>query len=227
MKRVASMVLAIALAASCTSGGGTESQVRDSFCVHVLPLAAFGEGSLSAVYPATWIDETVSALRVDADLFQRAGDPVMASRVRNLASKIDAAPVRGQPDIAVFLDGSLTDSRRAALEAYLRSLSAVASVEYVSQEEAFARFKEQYKDNATLIENVTADALPASFEVNINDPSELGSIKAQIERQSGVVKVADRPVEYVYLDVEEDLDALVRQASCPSLRSSSRASPST
>jgi cell division transport system permease protein len=76
-------------------------------------------------------------------------------------------------EVSVFLCGTLSESascsggvvtpdQRSSIQADLKALPVVESVFYESQTEAFARFKERFKDSA-IAQNVTADQLPESF----------------------------------------------------------------
>ncbi len=85
-------------------------------------------------------------------------------------------------EVSVFLCGSLSESpscaggvvtqeQRVAIKADLEALPVVQSVFYESQTEAFERFKERFKDSA-IAQNVTADQLPESFRVKLEDPTQ-------------------------------------------------------
>ncbi len=105
-------------------------------------------------------------------------------------------------EVAVFLcgadsaeaacpDGAVTDEQRTQIEAELRALPAVEEVYYESQEEAYARFKEQFK-NTAIVENVTPDVLPESFRVKLANPEDYAVIYSAFNGRPGVEQVQDQ-----------------------------------
>jgi len=88
--------------------------------------------------------------------------------------------------VQVFLKDGLDQARRDAVRAQLEREPAVESVDYVSQEEALSRFKARLKDQATLLEGLGTNPLPASFEIRLRpDPAVLGGLSALAERAQG------------------------------------------
>jgi cell division transport system permease protein len=73
----------------------------------------------------------------------------------------------------------------------LKSLPQVETVFYESKQEAFVRFKEQFKDSA-IANNVTADALPESFRIKLKDPTQYVIVASAIEGRPGVEQVQDQ-----------------------------------
>ncbi len=106
-------------------------------------------------------------------------------------------------EVAVFLcgdassetscpDGAVTDEQRTQIEADLRALPEVSEVYYESQEEAFARFKEQFKNNPSIVQNTTADVLPESFRVKLQDPEQFAIIYSAFNGRPGIEEVQDQ-----------------------------------
>lgn len=87
--------------------------------------------------------------------------------------------------------GAVTDQQRDEIEDVLRALPQVDSVFYESKEEAYERFKEQFKDSA-IADNVTADALPESFRVKLTDPTQYDVVATAVEGKPGVEQVQDQ-----------------------------------
>jgi len=65
-------------------------------------------------------------------------------------------------EISVFLTKNVTADQRESISRGLHALPQVQQVYYESQQQAFERFKKQFKDSPGLVENVRADALPES-----------------------------------------------------------------
>ncbi len=106
-------------------------------------------------------------------------------------------------EVAVFLcgdassetscpDGKVTDEQRTQIEADLRALPEVAEVYYESQDEAFVRFKDQFRNNPAIVENTTADVLPESFRVKLQDPEQFAIIYSAFSGRPGVEEVQDQ-----------------------------------
>jgi len=105
-------------------------------------------------------------------------------------------------EVSVYLCGSLSDSpscaagpvtsdQRLAIQADLKSLPVVQEVFYESQQQAFVRFKERFKDSA-IAQNVTADQLPESFRVKLKDPTQYSVVVSAFTGRPGVDLVQDQ-----------------------------------
>jgi len=105
-------------------------------------------------------------------------------------------------EVSVFLCGSLSESpscaggvvtsdQRLQIQQDIQSMSAVDSVFYESQSQAFARFQERFKDSA-IAANVTADQLPESFRVKLKDPTQFAVIVTAFSGRPGVDVVQDQ-----------------------------------
>jgi cell division transport system permease protein len=105
-------------------------------------------------------------------------------------------------EVSVFLCGTLSESptcvngivsaeQRAAIKTDLEALPVVDSVFYESQTEAFARFKERFK-NSAIAQNVTADQLPESFRVKLKDPTQFDVVVSAFSGRPGVDIVQDQ-----------------------------------
>lgn len=105
-------------------------------------------------------------------------------------------------EVSVYLCGSLSDSpscaagpvtsdQRLSIQADLKALPVVQEVFYESQQQAFARFKERFKDSA-IAQNVTADQLPESFRVKLKDPTQYSVVVSAFTGRPGVDLVQDQ-----------------------------------
>ena len=126
----------------------------------------------------------VSTVFISLFLF---GGALMIGKEVNLI--LDATTEKVQ--VAVFLEDTISDGDRNRLENMLRQMPEVQSVTYESKQEAFQRFKEIFKGQPAITNNVTADAIPASFEVKLKDPSKFDVVAARLNGQPGIESIRD------------------------------------
>jgi cell division transport system permease protein len=69
--------------------------------------------------------------------------------------------------VIVYLEDGLEDRVRASLENRLREDPAVESIDFVSREQALARFREMFRDLRALPEDLGENPFPASLEVSL------------------------------------------------------------
>jgi cell division transport system permease protein len=86
-------------------------------------------------------------------------------------------------EVSIFLKQDVTTDQRDAIRKRLASDSLVANVVYENKDEAYARFREQFKDSPELVRNVRPKALPESFRVKLADPTQYEQAAAQYAGQ--------------------------------------------
>lgn len=86
---------------------------------------------------------------------------------------------------------AVTDAQRSALEQQLQALPEVKAVFYESEQEAFDRFKEQFR-NSPIAGNVQLGDIPQSLRVQLQDPTKFEVITSQFENAPGVATVQDQ-----------------------------------
>jgi len=84
-----------------------------------------------------------------------------------------------KPQITVFFTNKAAAGDADALKKTLEATGKVASVKFVSKDDALAIYREQNKSDPLLLEMVTADILPASLEVSAMDPNFLHELEPQ------------------------------------------------
>ena len=101
--------------------------------------------------------------------------------------------VGGRVEISIFLTDDISAAQQANLDTLLNEMPEVAEVRYESKQDAFERAQLLFKDNPDILENLTPDALPASFRVKLVDPeTDFQVISAQLEGQPGIEKIDDQ-----------------------------------
>jgi cell division transport system permease protein len=95
-------------------------------------------------------------------------------------------------EVSIFLDKNVTADQRDALRRALVSDPLASKVQYESKDEAYNRFREQFKDSPELLRNVKPNALPESFRVKLRDPSKYEVAATKYAIQPGVDRVVDQ-----------------------------------
>jgi len=73
-------------------------------------------------------------------------------------------------EIRVFLKDDVTTEERESLERFIRKMTEVKSVRYISKEQALEDFKNMYKDQADMLKQIEGNPLPAEFKIRMLDP---------------------------------------------------------
>lgn len=95
-------------------------------------------------------------------------------------------------DVASCAGGGVTQAQRDQLDSDLEGLSPlVTNYWFESNEEAYERFREQFRNSAVL-ESVPQEAIPESFRVQLSDPQKYDVVSAAFEGAPGVEGVEDQ-----------------------------------
>lgn len=95
-------------------------------------------------------------------------------------------------EVAVYLADPVNPDTVRTLTEMLTDLPVVAEVHYETKEEACARFKELFKGQKALVNNVDCSALPASLRVKMAEPEEFEQVAAVLKGQPGVDRIVDQ-----------------------------------
>jgi len=95
-------------------------------------------------------------------------------------------------EVSIFLADDVTEDQRQSIQDDLQALPEVSRVEYESKADAFKRFKEQFKDSPSLVENASEDALPESFRVKLKDPEKFDVVSSAFAERAGVEEVLNQ-----------------------------------
>ena len=100
--------------------------------------------------------------------------------------------LRDKVEVSVFLVDEITPQQQNDVQATVQELEVVRKVTYVTKEQAYEEFKELYKDQPALYENIDADVLPASFRVEMADPERVDVVRSKLDRNPAVEEIADQ-----------------------------------
>jgi cell division transport system permease protein len=94
-------------------------------------------------------------------------------------------------NVNVYLDKSISDAQTQNILSILRSMPQVSSVTYRSQEEAYQVFLKEFSNQPNMTQNVSPDALPASFRVDLEDPKQFTQVAVRLQGQPGIATIQD------------------------------------
>ena len=96
-------------------------------------------------------------------------------------------------EMSVYLSDDATPADRQAVESLLVAGPIVAGHQFVSKEEALARFKSTFTDLAGAVETLEGNPLPASYEVRLQatpgSTQAIAELASRLEQASGVSDV--------------------------------------
>ncbi len=94
-----------------------------------------------------------------------------------------------RPQLTVFFKDTAENTHIEQLKAQLVSTGKTSQVTYISKEQALEIYKNINKDEPELVELVTADILPASLEVQAQNPEDLKSLAGVVSTSEFVDRV--------------------------------------
>jgi cell division transport system permease protein len=98
----------------------------------------------------------------------------------------------GNVEVAVYLTDPVNPQTVQSLTSKLDDLTVVSNVQYETKQQACDRFKEIFKNQKALVENVDCSALPASLRVKLSDPEQYRQVAAVLQGQPGIERIVDQ-----------------------------------
>jgi cell division transport system permease protein len=95
------------------------------------------------------------------------------------------ASVRQDVSVEAYFPPDATQEEIDGIISDVKSWPEVSGVNYVSEEEALAAFKETFADRPELSENLAPGVLPASIQIQLEDPSEAEAVAQRLEQEKG------------------------------------------
>ena len=93
------------------------------------------------------------------------------------------------PTVTAFFKESAKQSEIDSLEAKIQATDKVSKINFVSKQEALARYQQQNKNDPILLDLVTADVLPASLEISTYHIEDLTPVAAMLHNSPIVDQV--------------------------------------
>ncbi len=94
-----------------------------------------------------------------------------------------------KPQVTAFFRNEAKQDEINALENQLSSTGKTSSIKFVSKQDALKIYKEQNKNDPLLLDLVTADVLPSSFEISTQKIEDLSVISDMLKKSSLVSDV--------------------------------------
>jgi cell division transport system permease protein len=94
--------------------------------------------------------------------------------------------------VTIFLKNDVTEAQRANLDTTLDGDPLIKDHFYESKQEAYERFKEQFRDAQDLVNSVKPEALPESFRVTLNNPEQFSEIDQKYKGSEGIDQIVDQ-----------------------------------
>ncbi len=99
--------------------------------------------------------------------------------------------VEQKVEITVYLKNNPdpTESEVGAMQTEIMSWPEVKSSVFVSKQDALERLRQDFKDNPEILDGLTGNPLPASFEISLVDPQAVDKVAARFNGESIVDEV--------------------------------------
>src|SRR5690349_2636444 len=94
--------------------------------------------------------------------------------------------------VSIYLRDDISPTQQQHLPDLLNGMPEVSSIHYESKDEAFRRFQQIFRNQSQLTQNVSRDALPASFRVKLRDPEQFQLVATRLAGQPGIDKTVDQ-----------------------------------
>ena len=95
-------------------------------------------------------------------------------------------------EMSIFLKADVSPDQRKALETQLSHDKRVSHAQYESQNEAYQRFRTEFKDAKDLVGSTKPESLPASFRVKLEDPHKYSAVQADYKDKPGVEQIVNQ-----------------------------------
>lgn len=95
-------------------------------------------------------------------------------------------------EVSMYLKDNIAPETQQKLLTDLESQDVVAKVEYESKEKALENAKKIFAQDPILLQDTTAEALPASFRIKLHDPEQFQVIASMFEGREGVDEIVDQ-----------------------------------
>lgn len=121
-----------------------------------------------------------------------------------VASHLALDFLESKAQLTAFFKDEATEEEIFALKSELLANEGILEVSYTSKEEAMEIYKEEYKDEPTLLESITANIFPASLDIRAQKISDLEATNKMLKKNNLVEEVV------YFQDVAENFKQISR-----------------
>ena len=138
----------------------------------------------------------LSTATIGVALFVLGGFLIVTSNLERLAAEWGQTA-----EMSVYLTDEIEAADRAVLEDLLRGAPPVTTFEFVSKEEALARFQSTFSDLAGSVDTLEGNPLPSSYEARLAAGAGApGDLDALVQALRGIAGVEDVRYDQQWLD---------------------------
>jgi cell division transport system permease protein len=112
-------------------------------------------------------------------------------------------------EVSVFLATDVTDPQKEDIRRTLEDILVVQEVFHETKEQAYNRFKEQFKDSPDMVRNVSPSAMPESYRIKLADPEQFDQVHDEF--CTGQLNASGREVCNPGIDLVVDQRKLVER----------------
>jgi cell division transport system permease protein len=94
-------------------------------------------------------------------------------------------------EVSVFLRDDASSDEVDALGARIAEIPEVDQVFFENRDQAYENFKQLFRDNPALVENVDPDAMPQSYRIKLVDPADFPVIRARLAGDPAIDQIRD------------------------------------
>ena len=88
--------------------------------------------------------------------------------------------------IRVFLKDDITVEEQKSMDLFIRNMSEVKSVQFISKDQALQEFKDMYKDKPAMVNEIEGNPFPPEFKVRMKDPKYNAIVAQRIQARPEV-----------------------------------------
>jgi cell division transport system permease protein len=94
-------------------------------------------------------------------------------------------------EVSVFLRDDASPEEIEALNGKIHDIPEVQEVFFEDRQEAYDNFRQLFRDNPALVENVDPEAMPQSFRIKLVDPADFPVIRARLAGDPAIDQIKD------------------------------------
>lgn len=84
-------------------------------------------------------------------------------------------------EIRVFLKDDITAEEIASMDTFIKKMDEVKSVKYISKDDAMKEYREMFKGEQAMLDEIEGNPLPPSFRIRMTDPKHNNVVAKRLE----------------------------------------------